>query len=285
MAILMKGSEAVNAMKERMLKDVEELNKKGIIPGLAIVRVGSRPDDLSYERGAIKRCEGLGIKCRVFEYPESITQQALVDEIKKVNDDGSVHGILLFRPLPKHIDESVIKYIISHEKDADCFNPVNVAKVFEGDDTGFAPCTPEAVVEMLDHYGINVAGKKVTIIGRSLVVGKPLSMLLLKKHATVTICHTRTRNLEETCKQAEILIAAAGKAKMVTDAFVSNGQVVMDVGINMDENGNLCGDVDFEKVEPLVASITPVPGGVGTVTTSVLAKHVILAAKRGLKGM
>lgn len=281
----MKGSEAVNAMKERMLKDVEELNKKGIIPGLAIVRVGSRPDDLSYERGAIKRCEGLGIKCRVFEYPESITQQALVDEIKKVNDDGSVHGILLFRPLPKHIDESVIKYIISHEKDADCFNPVNVAKVFEGDDTGFAPCTPEAVVEMLDHYGINVAGKKVTIIGRSLVVGKPLSMLLLKKHATVTICHTRTRNLEETCKQAEILIAAAGKAKMVTDAFVSNGQVVMDVGINMDENGNLCGDVDFEKVEPLVASITPVPGGVGTVTTSVLAKHVILAAKRGLKGM
>lgn len=283
MAVLMKGSEVVNAMKELMLKDVEELNNKGITPGLAIIRVGARPDDLSYERGAIKRCEGLGIKCRVFEYPETITQQALIEEIKKVNDDGAVHGILLFRPLPKHIDESVIKYVISHEKDADCLNPVNVAKVFEGDETGFAPCTPEAVVEMLDHFGINVAGKKVTIIGRSLVVGKPLSMLLLKKHATVTICHTRTKNLEKTCQDAEILIAAAGKAKMVTDAFVSGGQVVVDVGINMDENGNLCGDVDFEKVEPKVASITPVPGGVGTVTTSVLAKHVIRSAMRGLQ--
>ena len=282
MAVLMKGSEVVNAMKERMLKDVEELNNKGITPGLAIIRVGARPDDLSYERGAIKRCEGLGIKCRVFEYPETINQQTLIDKIKKVNDDNTVHGILLFRPLPKHMDESAIKYVISHEKDADCLNPVNVAKVFEGDETGFAPCTPEAVVEMLDHFGINVSGKKVTIIGRSLVVGKPLSMLLLKKHATVTICHTRTKNLEETCREAEILIAAAGKAKMVTGAFVSEGQVVVDVGINMDENGSLCGDVDFEKVEPLVASITPVPGGVGTVTTSVLAKHVIRSAKRGL---
>ncbi len=283
MAVLMKGSEVVNAMKERMMKDVEELGKNGIIPGLAIVRVGARPDDLSYERGAIKRCEGLGIKCKVFEYPETITQQALIDEIRKVNDDASVHGILLFRPLPKHIDESAIKHVICHEKDADCLNPVNVAKVFEGDATGFAPCTPEAVVEMLDNFGIDVTGKKVTIIGRSLVVGKPLSMLLLKKHATITICHTRTKNLEETCRDAEILIAAAGKAKMVTDAFVSEGQVVIDVGINVDENGNLCGDVDFEKVEPLAGAITPVPGGVGTVTTSVLAKHVIRSAKRSLQ--
>ncbi len=282
MAVLMKGSEVVNAMKERLLKDVEDLKKNGITPGLAIVRVGARPDDLSYERGAVKRCEGLGIRCSVFEFPETITQQDLVDEIRKVNEDAGVHGILLFRPLPKHIDEGVIKYVINHEKDADCLNPVNVAKVFEGDASGFAPCTPEAVVEMLDHFGIDVAGKKVTIIGRSMVVGKPLSMLLLKKHATVTICHTRTKNLEQTCKEAEILIAAAGKAKMVTDAFVSAGQVVVDVGINLDEYGNLCGDVDFEKVEPHVESITPVPGGIGTVTTSVLAKHVIRSAKRGL---
>jgi methylenetetrahydrofolate dehydrogenase (NADP+) / methenyltetrahydrofolate cyclohydrolase len=282
MALLMKGSEVVSAMKERMLKDVGELNKNGITPGLAIVRVGARPDDLSYERGAVKRCEGLGIRCRVFEQPESITQQALIEEIKKINDDGTVHGILLFRPLPKHIDESIVKYAISPEKDADCLHPVNVAKVFEGDETGFAPCTPEAVVEMLDHYGINVAGKKVAIIGRSMVVGKPLSMLLLKKHATVTICHTKTKNLEETCKEAEILIAAAGKARMVTGAYVSEGQIVVDVGINVDENGNLCGDVDFEKVEALAGYITPVPGGVGTVTTSVLAKHVIRAAKCGM---
>ena len=282
MAVLMKGSEVVNAMKERLAKDVEELGKKGIIPGLAIIRVGARPDDLSYERGAIKRCEGLGISCRVCEYPETITQQAFTQEIRKVNDDASVHGILIFRPLPGHIDESAIKNVISHEKDADCMNPINAAKVFEGDETGFAPCTPEAVIEMLDHFGIDPAGKKVTIIGRSMVVGKPLSMLLLKRHATVTICHTRTKNLEAACREAEILIAAAGKAGMVTDKFVSEGQIVVDVGINLDENGSLCGDVDFRKVEPLVASITPVPGGVGTVTTSVLAKHVIKSARRGL---
>lgn len=279
MAVLMKGSEVVNAMKDRMLKEVDELTARDITPGLAIVRLGSRPDDLSYERGAVKRCEGLGIKCRVFEYPESLSQQELIEEIRKINEDDTIHGILLFRPLPRHIDENVIKYVISPEKDIDCLSPVNVAKVFEGDETGFAPCTPEAVIEMLDHYNIDVKGKKVVVIGRSLVVGKPLSMLLLKKHATVTICHTRTRNLEETCREAEILIAAAGKAKMVTGEFVSEGQIVVDVGINVDENGNLCGDVDFEKVEKLASYITPVPGGVGTVTTSVLAKHVIQAAK------
>lgn len=278
MTVLMKGAEVVSAMKERLLKDVEALNAKGITPGLAIVRLGARPDDLSYEKGAVKRCEGLGIKCRVFEYPETFTQEELIGEIKKINGDGSIHGILLFRPLPRQIDENAIKYVISPDKDIDCLNPVNVAKVFEGDETGFAPCTPEAVMEMLEHYNIDVKGKKVAVIGRSLVVGKPLSMLLLKKHATVTICHTKTHNLEETCKEAEILIAAAGKAKMVTDAFVSEGQVVIDVGINLDESGNLCGDVDFDKVEKQAAHITPVPGGVGTVTTSVLAKHVIQAA-------
>lgn len=280
MAGLMKGSEVVNAMKDRMLKEVAELNARGITPGLAIVRLGARQDDLSYERGAIKRCEGLGIKCSVFEYPDTLTQDELIQEIERINVDSSIHGILLFRPLPKQIDENVIKYVISPEKDIDCLNPVNVAKVFEGDETGFAPCTPEAVMEILEHYKIDVKGKRVAVVGRSLVVGKPLSMLLLKKHATVTICHTRTRNLEETCQQAEILIAAAGKAKMVTDAFVSEGQTVIDVGINVDENGNLCGDVDFEKVEKLAGYITPVPGGVGTVTTSVLAKHVIQAAKK-----
>lgn len=280
MAELMLGKEVVSSMKDRMLKDVEELKKAGIEPCLAIVRLGARPDDLAYERGAIKRCEGIGIKCKVFEYPEDFSQEELVNEIDMINEDKSVHGILLFRPLPKHIDENVIKHTIKPEKDIDCLSPINVAKVFEGDETGFAPCTPEAVIEMLDHYGIELKGKRVTVIGRSLVVGKPLSMLLLKRHATITICHTRTKNLEETCRNAEILIAAAGKAKMVTDEFVSEGQVVVDVGINVDEKGNLCGDVDFEKVESKVSHITPVPRGVGTVTTSVLAKHVIQAAKK-----
>ncbi|MGI6778280.1 MAG: bifunctional 5,10-methylenetetrahydrofolate dehydrogenase/5,10-methenyltetrahydrofolate cyclohydrolase [Acetivibrionales bacterium] len=283
MAELMLGKEVVQAMKDRMLNDVEILNREGIQPCLAIVRLGARQDDLAYERGAIKRCEGIGIKPRVFEYQEDLTQEALIEEIKRINNDSSIHGILLFRPLPKHIDENVIKHVISPDKDIDCLNPINVAKVFEGDETGFAPCTPEAVMEMLDHYGIELKGKRVTVIGRSLVVGKPLAMLLLKRHATITVCHTRTQNLEETCRNAEILIAAAGKAKMVTDKFVSDGQIVIDVGINVDDQGNLCGDVDFEKVEDKVSYITPVPRGVGTVTTSVLAKHVIQAAKKQVK--
>ena len=278
MAQLMLGKDVMNAMKEKMLKDVEELRKKNIIPGLAIVRLGSKPDDLAYEKGAVKRCEGVGISCRVFEYPENISQEELIEELEKINAESSMHGILVFRPLPKHIDENVVKHAIKPEKDIDCFNPINIAKVFEGDDSGFAPCTPEAVMEMLDYYGIDVKGKRVTVIGRSMVVGKPLSMLLLKRHATVTVCHTRTLNLAETCRNAEILIAAAGKAKMVDDSFISEGQVVIDVGINVDENGNLCGDVDFEKAEKIAKCITPVPGGVGTVTSSVLAKHVIRAA-------
>ncbi len=278
MAVLMKGSEVAKAMKERMVNEVERLGQKGIVPCLAIIRVGARPDDLSYERSAIKKCEGLGIKCRVFEYPEDIAQQDLMEEIRKVNDDSQIHGILLFRPLPGHIDEKAVRCVVSPGKDVDCLNPVNLAKVFEGDETGFAPCTPEAVVEILDHYGINPEGKRVTIIGRSLVVGKPLAMLLIRRNATVTVCHTRTKNLKETCRQAEILIAAAGRARMVNEEYVSEGQVVVDVGINVDQDGQLCGDVDFEKVEPIVAYITPVPGGVGTVTTSVLANHVIRAA-------
>lgn len=280
MAGIMKGSEVVSAMKERMLKEVEELKAKGIHPCLAIVRVGERPDDLAYERGAIKRCEGLGIQCAVYEYAESITQDALIREIEKINEDTGVHGILLFRPLPKHMDENIVKYAIHPDKDIDCLHPVNVAKVFEGDATGFAPCTPEAVMDMLAHYNIDVSGKRVVVIGRSLVVGKPLSMLLLKQNATVTVCHTRTRELEETCRSAEILIAAAGKAKMVTDTFVSPGQIVIDVGINLDADGNLCGDVDYDKVVDIIGLITPVPGGVGTVTTSELAKHVLRAARQ-----
>jgi len=282
MAVLMKGAEVAAAMKEKMLKDVDELNKNGITPCLAIVRLGSKPDDLAYERAAVKKCEGLGIKCTIFEYAEETTQDRLIEEIKRIDGDTSVHGILLFRPLPGHINEDAVKYIISPGKDVDCFNPLNAAKVFAGDESGFAPCTPEAVMEILEHYGIQPEGKRVVIVGRSMVVGKPLSMLMLKKNATVTICHTRTRSLEETCRGAEILVAAAGKARMVKDSFVSGDSVVVDVGINVDESGSLAGDVDFESVEKAASYITPVPGGVGTVTTSVLARHVIRSAMAGL---
>lgn len=280
MAIVMKGIDVVSSMKIQLTAEVAELRRKGVEPCLAIARLGARPDDLAYERGAVKRCEGIGIKCVVREYSEKISQDELIRNIDEMNNDSAIHGILLFRPLPGHIDENIIKYVISADKDVDCLNPINVAKVFEGDETGFAPCTPEAVMRMLDHYNVDVSGKKVVIIGRSLVVGKPLSMLLLKKNATVTICHTRTQELEATCRSAEILIAAAGKAKMVTERFTSQGQVVVDVGINLDRDSNLCGDVDYNAVEKIAGSVTPVPGGVGTVTTSVLAAHVIRAAGR-----
>lgn len=279
MASIFKGIEVVNALKEKLLKEVEELNSEGIFPTLGIVRLGAKPDDISYEKGAIKRCEGLNIKCSTFEYPEDLPQEDMVREIKKLNTDNSINGILIFRPLPPQINENELKYVIDPQKDVDCFSPVNVAKVFEGDETGFPPCTPQAVIEMLDHYGIPIKGKRVTIIGRSLVVGRPLAMMLLQRHATITICHTRTVDLEKVCQQAEILIAAAGKAKMVKANFLSPGQVVIDVGINVDENGNLCGDVDFDEAEKIVSAISPVPGGVGTVTTSVLAAHVIKAAR------
>lgn len=278
MSELMKGAEVAKAMKAIIIENVDKLKEQGIVPCLTIVRVGAREDDLAYERGAKKRMELTGIECRIVELPEKVSQQELEDTFKQVNEDDTVHGILLFRPLPAHLDEEPLKKMINPCKDVDCMSPVNMAKVFSGDETGHAPCTAEAVMEMLAHYGIDLTGKKVTIVGRSMVVGRPLSMLMLKKNATVTICHTKTKNLAETCVDAEVLIAVAGKAKMVTAEMVGEGAVVADVGINVDAEGNLCGDVDFDEVEKKASYISPVPRGVGSVTTSVLAKHVVKSA-------
>ena len=282
MATILKGIEVANGMKESLTARVTALREKGKDPCLGIIRIGERPDDLSYERGAIKRCEGIGLSCKVFSFPESISNDDFTAELKKINSDSGIHGILVFRPMPKHIDEENVKALINPEKDMDCMSPVNIAKVFAGDATGYAPCTPSAVMETLRHFDIPLKGKRVTIVGRSMVVGKPLAMLLLKEHATVTICHTRTIDLEGECGKAEILIAAAGVPKMINAGFVSKGASVIDVGINVDADGNLCGDVDFDSVEPLAGSITPVPGGVGAVTTSVLAKHTIEACEKGI---
>lgn len=279
MTTYMMGTEVAKAMKESLIQEVEALKEKGVEPCLAIVRVGARPDDLSYERGAKKRMELVGIDCKVVELPENITQEEFEAEFQKVNDDPSVHGILLFRPLPKHLDEEPVKSMIHPYKDVDCMCSVNIAKVFAGDESGYAPCTAEAVMEMLSHYEIDLTGRKVTVVGRSMVVGKPLSMLLLKKNATITVCHTRTADLAAECRKAEILVAAVGKAKMITEDMVGDGAIVVDVGVNVDENGNLCGDVDFAAVESKASYISPVPKGVGSVTTSVLAKHVVRAAK------
>ena len=280
MTVIMKGSEVAAAMKEKMLAEIAVLAEKGIVPALAIVRVGARPDDTAYERSAVKKMESVGINCKVYEYDENISQAEFEKEFTQINDNAKVHGILLFRPLPKHLNENAIKKIIDPRKDVDCMSDINIAKVFSGDESGFAPCTPEAVIEILNHNGIDLQGKRVTVLGRSMVVGKPLSMLLLKKNATVTICHTKTQNIEETCKNAEVLIAAAGKAKMVTADYTGENAVVVDVGINVDATGKLCGDVDFDNVSAIAGYITPVPGGVGTVTTSVLARHVIRAASK-----
>ncbi|AXU67137.1 bifunctional 5,10-methylenetetrahydrofolate dehydrogenase/5,10-methenyltetrahydrofolate cyclohydrolase [Clostridioides difficile] len=276
---IIKGKPVADKISEELIKEVDLLVKEGINPKLTIVRVGARSDDLSYERGALKRCQNIGITTEVLELAEDITQDEYIDVLKRVNDDKNVNGILCFRPLPKHLNEEVIKYVIAPEKDVDCFSPINSAKVMEGDKSGFPPCTPTAVVEILKHYNVDLKGSKVTVLGRSMVVGKPVSMLLLSEHATVTICHSKTKNLSSVAAEADVLIAAIGRAKMVDESFVKDGAVVIDVGINVDEEGNLCGDVDTNAVLNKVSMITPVPAGVGSVTTSILAKHVVKACK------
>ena len=279
MGQIIKGKPVGDALSDQLKVECEALVKEGIQPKLAILRVGAKPNDLSYEKGALKKCETIGIQTEVTELPEGTTQDEYIAALEKLNKDTSVNGILTFRPLPEGIDENVIKNIIAAEKDVDCFSPLNTAKLMEGDKSGFPPCTPTAVVEILKHYDVELNGANVAVLGRSMVVGKPASMLLLNENATVTICHSRTKNLEKVTSQADILVAAVGRAKMIKENFVKEGAVVIDVGINVDENGNLCGDVDTASVQDKVSMITPVPAGVGSVTTSILAKHVVKACK------
>ena len=280
MAELWKGAPAAAALTEALIPQAQALRERGIVPTLAIVRVGERPEDLSYERGAMKRCEKVGIAVRQFLLTETSSQADLMEVIEEVNRDDSIHGCLLFRPLPKHMDEQAACAALAPEKDVDGITPGSLAAVFAGSGAGYPPCTAQACLELLDHYGYELKGKRAVVVGRSLVIGKPVSMLLLGRHATVTICHTRTADLPAECRRAEVLIAAAGKAGVIGADCLSPGQVVIDVGINADENGNLVGDVDFAAAEPVAGAITPVPGGVGAVTTSVLARHVIEAAEK-----
>ena len=272
------GKSVAAAVAEDMKPSVEKLREQGIVPCLAIVRVGERGDDIAYERSAMKRMDAWHVAVKNVVMPETVDQATLEKTFQAVNDDPTVHGILLFQPLPKHLDVEPLKRMIHPLKDIDGVSPVNTSKVFAGDVTGVAPCTPEAVMEILARYDIDLTGKRVTLVGRSMIVGKPLAMLLLKQNATVTICHTRTKDLATRCREAELVIAAAGKARMIGADMVSKDAIVVDVGINVDENGKLVGDVDYEAVEPLAAAITPVPGGVGGVTTSILGKHVVAAA-------
>ena len=278
----LRGMPAAKALLADLQKQVIELEEKGLEPKLAIVRVGAREDDLSYERGIYKRFEGGGAKVETIELPLSVTQEELEKIIETLNRDTSVHGVLIFRPLPKTLDENKIKSLLAEEKDVDCLTGANDAHLFAGDNKGYPPCTPQAVMEILDHYDVDLTGKKVTVVGRSMVVGKPVAMLLLAKNATVTICHTKTQNLQEECKNADIIVACAGVPRMITKDYVREGQIVIDVGIHVVED-QLCGDVDYDSVSQIVEAITPVPGGVGSVTTTVLLKHTIMSAQKDRK--
>lgn len=253
---------------------------QGYIPTIGIVRLGEKREQLSYERGAMKRMEDFGLHSKQFVFPEDITEPDFFEAFHKINRNPSIDGILLLKPLPPQIRSKKADEAIDPDKDLDGISPVNISRVFAGEEEGFAPCTAEAVIETLKAYDIPIAGKRAVVVGRSLVAGRTLAMLLLKENATVTICHTQTGDLPEECKKAEILAVAAGKAKLIDGRCVSDGCVVLDVGINVDADGMLCGDVDYMEVKQKAAALTPVPGGIGAVTTSVLAKHLLIAAAR-----
>ncbi|NCB41832.1 MAG: bifunctional 5,10-methylenetetrahydrofolate dehydrogenase/5,10-methenyltetrahydrofolate cyclohydrolase [Clostridia bacterium] len=276
----LEGKQVAVALDEKTAQEVENLKARGIEPRLAIFRVGENESDIAYERGAQKRCENLGIHVCKCTFSTEISEQELIGAIKEMNEDATIHGCLILRPLPGHIDDNALRQALLPQKDVDGITDGSLAAVFSGFEQGFAPCTAEACVELLNYYGISVTGKNVVVLGRSLVIGKPVAMMLLRKNATVTICHTKTEDLAKVCRQADILVAAAGKQGLVTKDFLHEKQVVLDVGIHVGADGKICGDVDFPIAETMVSAATPVPGGVGAVTTAVLASHVVKAAVR-----
>ena len=284
MARILKGKEVADALTAQMQKDVEELRAAGVTPTLCIFRVGERPDDLSYERGATKRAQTVGIDVKKVVLPADVTQEVFDEAFTKVNEDDSIHGILLFRPLPKQLDNEKARQMLNPAKDIDGCTDLSLAGVFTNTKTGFPPCTAQAAMEILHHFGIQIRGKKAAVIGRSLVIGRPVGMMLMHENATVVNCHTRTVDVPSITSKADILIAASGQLHSVTREYTNPDQVVIDVGINWDEKkGGISGDVAFEDVEPYVSAITPVPGGVGGVTTCVLIGHVVEAARRTLQ--
>lgn len=277
--MIIDGKIISSSVKEKIKNEVETLKSQGINPGLVVIKVGNDPASAVYVRNKKRACEELGIYSEEYALPEQTTEKELLDLIKELNTREDIDGILCQLPLPKHLDETVVINAISPEKDVDCFHPENVGKVLIGED-GFKPCTPAGVIEMLKHSGIEIAGKNCVVLGRSNIVGKPMALLLLAENGTVTVCHSRTKNLKDITKKADILVAAIGKAKFVTADMVKKGAVVIDVGINRDENGKLCGDVDFEKVSKKALAISPVPGGVGLMTVTMLMQNTLKSAKK-----
>ena len=283
MAQLLKGLAAANALTEELAQRAAALREQNITPTLAILRVGARPDDISYETGAMKRCAKVGIAVRQFLLDDGCSREELLAAIRTINEDPAIHGCLMFRPLPDKDMEEAACGLLAPAKDVDGMTSGSLAAVFAGKGEGYPPCTAEGCIALLDHYGIPLAGKNVAVVGRSLVIGRPVAMMLQARNATVTMCHTKTVDLPGICRRADILVVAAGKAGVVDGSFAAPGQTVVDVGIHVNGEGKLCGDVDFEAVEPIVEAITPVPGGVGSMTTAVLAKHVIEAAEKTVK--
>ena len=280
MAILLKGAPVAAAISEKLEPRAKALLEKGIVPRLAIIRMGKKAGDLAYEHAAVNRCARLGIEVCVRELDEKAEQNELLELIEKINTDECIHGCLILRPLPAHIDEDSVCEALAPEKDVDCVTSHSLSRVFSGHGDGFYPCTAQACIEMLDYYGYDLSGARISVVGRSLVVGRPLSIMLQDRDATVTMCHSKTRNLYKACRNKEILIVAAGSPGIIRETFVNPEQTIIDVGINDDGEGGITGDVCFDRIEPLVAAITPVPGGVGSVTATILAGHVITAAER-----
>lgn len=281
--MLLLGKEVTDALNARLRQRSEELRGRGIVPTLGILRIGEAPEDLSYERGVTKRAELVGVEISKLVLPEDSTKEEVLSAIDKLNEDKNIHGVLMFRPLPKALRpyQTEICNRLLPQKDVDGMTHMSAAGVFEGLELGYAPCTAAACMEILKHYGISCEGKNAVVVGRSLVVGKPLSMMLTGANATVTLCHTRTRELAKICRGADILVTAAGSLGYLNEEYVRPGQILIDVSINWDENkGGIAGDAQFEKVSPIVDAITPVPGGVGSVTTSVLLRNVITAAEK-----
>ena len=274
------GKEVADKIVEEIKVKVEELKGKGINPKLAILRVGAREDDLAYERGVLKRFETAGVEVEVTALDAGVSQEELDKAFDGINNDPQVHGILVFRPLPKPLSDEHMRRTIDPGKDSDFMDIRNMENVLAGVPDCAAPCTAEAVMALIKHYQIETKGKKVTVVGRSLVIGKPVALLLTTANATVTVCHTKTADIEAECRNADIIVACCGVAKMITDKYVKPGQTVIDVGMNVDEEGRLCGDVDYEKVSEIADAITPVPGGVGSITTAILLRHVVDNAGR-----
>ena len=281
MTELLRGAPVAAVLTEDVAARAASLAGRGVVPTLAILRVGERSDDLSYERAAVKRCEKVGVAARVLAFPEDAGTEVLLAAVRDVNENPAIHGCLIMRPLPAHVDEAAVCAALDPAKDVDGVTAGSLYGVFAGQGVGFPPCTAQAVLALLDHYGVRLSGARAAVVGRSLVIGRPVAMMLLARDATVTLCHTRTADLADELRRADVIVCAAGHAGTVGADALRPGQVVVDVGINWDEQSqSLVGDVDAAAADGVVRAITPVPGGVGSVTTAILARHVVEATER-----